>query len=204
MDWSIDPDGLYDLLMDTHRDHPGLPLMVTENGAAFDDYVSPEGKVEDPERVAYLHGHLDAVQRAVADGADVRGYFLWSLLDNFEWAYGYSKRFGAVYVDYASPAPHPQDERPLVRRRDPPPRPAPGRHRLTRRAPEAGPGTAPGPASLCPPPPSLCPPPPVLRVRHPDPVRLGALPRVVAPQRTAAHGHVSRDRPVGLGLANPL
>lgn len=102
MDWSIDPDGLYNLLMDTHRDHPGLPLMVTENGAAFDDYVSPEGKVEDPERVAYLHGHLDAVQRAVADGADVRGYFLWSLMDNFEWAYGYSKRFGAVYVDYAS------------------------------------------------------------------------------------------------------
>ncbi|MEV0783385.1 GH1 family beta-glucosidase [Streptomyces sp. NPDC050423] len=102
MNWSIDPDGLYNLLMDVTRDHPGLPLMVTENGAAFDDYVSPEGRVEDPERIAYLHGHLDAVQRAVADGADVRGYFLWSLMDNFEWAYGYSKRFGTVYVDYAS------------------------------------------------------------------------------------------------------
>ncbi|MFJ7626022.1 GH1 family beta-glucosidase [Streptomyces sp. NPDC097595] len=102
MNWSIDPNGLYNLLMDVTREHPGIPLMVTENGAAFDDYVSPEGRVQDPERIAYLHGHLDAVQRAVAAGADVRGYFLWSLMDNFEWAYGYSKRFGAVYVDYAS------------------------------------------------------------------------------------------------------
>ncbi|WP_299527734.1 GH1 family beta-glucosidase [uncultured Streptomyces sp.] len=102
MNWSVDPNGLYNLLMDTAREHPGLPLMVTENGAAFDDYVSPEGRVEDPERIAYLHGHLDAVRRAVADGADVRGYFLWSLMDNFEWAYGYGKRFGAVYVDYAT------------------------------------------------------------------------------------------------------
>ncbi|MFK0099170.1 MULTISPECIES: GH1 family beta-glucosidase [unclassified Streptomyces] len=102
MNWSIDPNGLYNLLMDVTREHPGIPLMVTENGAAFDDYVSPEGRVQDPERIAYLHGHLDAVRRAVADGADVRGYFLWSLMDNFEWAYGYSKRFGAVYVDYAS------------------------------------------------------------------------------------------------------
>ncbi|MEU2023048.1 GH1 family beta-glucosidase [Streptomyces sp. NPDC016469] len=102
MNWSIDPNGLYNLLMDVSREHPGIPLMVTENGAAFDDYVSPEGRVQDPERIAYLHGHLDALQRAVADGADVRGYFLWSLLDNFEWAYGYAKRFGAVYVDYAT------------------------------------------------------------------------------------------------------
>ncbi|MBP0460714.1 glycoside hydrolase family 1 protein [Streptomyces montanisoli] len=102
MDWAIDPDGLYELLMGLHREHPGLPLMVTENGAAFDDYVSPEGRVDDPERIAYLHGHLAAVRRALDAGADVRGYFLWSLLDNFEWAYGYSKRFGAVYVDYAT------------------------------------------------------------------------------------------------------
>ncbi|WP_405944577.1 GH1 family beta-glucosidase [Streptomyces sp. NBC_00932] len=102
MNWAIDPDGLYSLLTDVSRDHPGLPLMVTENGAAFDDYVSPEGRVADPERIDYLRGHLDAVRRAVADGVDVRGYFLWSLMDNFEWGYGYSKRFGAVYVDYAS------------------------------------------------------------------------------------------------------
>ncbi|MFF2011188.1 GH1 family beta-glucosidase [Streptomyces sp. NPDC058195] len=102
MNWAIDPDGLHDLLLDVAREHPGLPLMVTENGAAFDDYISPEGHVADPERIAYLHGHLDAIRRAVADGADVRGYFLWSLMDNFEWAYGYSKRFGAVYVDYST------------------------------------------------------------------------------------------------------
>ncbi|MDV9201925.1 glycoside hydrolase family 1 protein, partial [Streptomyces sp. Wh19] len=102
MNWAIDPDGLYELLMDVARDNPGLPLMVTENGAAFDDHVSPDGRVEDPERIEYLRGHLDAVRRAVAAGADVRGYFLWSLMDNFEWGYGYSKRFGAVYVDYAT------------------------------------------------------------------------------------------------------
>ncbi|GAA2567646.1 MULTISPECIES: GH1 family beta-glucosidase [Streptomyces] len=102
MNWAIDADGLHTLLTDLAKSHPGLPLMVTENGAAFDDYVSPEGLVNDPQRIAYLHSHLDAVRRAIADGADVRGYFLWSLLDNFEWSYGYSKRFGAVYVDYST------------------------------------------------------------------------------------------------------
>jgi beta-glucosidase len=102
MNWAIDPDGLHTLLTGLAQAYPDLPLMVTENGAAFDDYISPEGVVNDPQRIAYLHAHLDAVRRAVADGADVRGYFLWSLLDNFEWSYGYSKRFGAVYVDYAT------------------------------------------------------------------------------------------------------
>ncbi|WP_081982299.1 glycoside hydrolase family 1 protein [Streptacidiphilus albus] len=102
MNWSIDPSGLYDLLTRTAREHPGLPLLVTENGAAFDDYVNPEGEVRDPERIAYLRSHLAAVHRALAEGVDVRGYFLWSLMDNFEWAYGYGKRFGAVYVDYAT------------------------------------------------------------------------------------------------------
>ncbi|MBK0376864.1 beta-glucosidase [Streptomyces sp. RB110-1] len=102
MNWSVKPDGLYDLLMDVAREHPELPLMVTENGAAFEDAPDADGRVHDPDRIAYLHGHLDAVRRAVADGADVLGYFLWSLLDNFEWGYGYAKRFGAVYVDYAT------------------------------------------------------------------------------------------------------
>ncbi|KRV47930.1 beta-glucosidase [Wenjunlia vitaminophila] len=100
MGWVVDPSGLHDLLRRVHRDRPGLPLMITENGAAFDDYVTPEGAVHDPERIRYLHGHLDAVHRAIEDGVDVRGYFQWSLLDNFEWAYGYGKRFGMVYVDY--------------------------------------------------------------------------------------------------------
>ncbi|MFJ9242288.1 GH1 family beta-glucosidase [Streptomyces sp. NPDC101776] len=102
MGWTIDPTGLYDLITRYTREAPGLPLYVTENGAAYDDKPDPEGRVHDPERIAYLHGHLSAVRRAIADGADVRGYYLWSLLDNFEWAYGYQKRFGAVYVDYAT------------------------------------------------------------------------------------------------------
>ncbi|WP_370409355.1 GH1 family beta-glucosidase [Streptomyces fradiae] len=102
MDWPVDADGLYELLVRLRDDLPGVPLLVTENGAAYDDYADPSGQVKDPERVAYLHAHLGAVHRALADGADVRGYFLWSLLDNFEWAYGYSKRFGIVHVDFAT------------------------------------------------------------------------------------------------------
>ncbi|WP_405017501.1 GH1 family beta-glucosidase [Kitasatospora sp. NBC_00070] len=102
MDWPIDPTGLTDLLLDVHRAHPGLPMLVTENGAAFEDTVGPDGLVDDQDRIAYLHGHLAAVADAVAAGADVRGYYLWSLLDNFEWAYGYAKRFGAVHVDYGT------------------------------------------------------------------------------------------------------
>ncbi|PKW08000.1 broad-specificity cellobiase [Streptomyces sp. 1222.5] len=102
MGWSIDPTGLYDLLMRYSREAPGLPLYITENGAAYDDKPEPDGSVHDPERIAYLRGHLAEVRRALADGADVRGYYLWSLMDNFEWAYGYDKRFGAVYVDYAT------------------------------------------------------------------------------------------------------
>ncbi|MFK0259250.1 GH1 family beta-glucosidase [Streptomyces sp. NPDC090445] len=100
MDWPVDPDGLHELLLRLRDDLPGVPLVVTENGAAYEDYADPSGQVKDPERVAYLHAHLAAVHRAIEDGADVRGYFLWSLLDNFEWAYGYSKRFGIVHVDF--------------------------------------------------------------------------------------------------------
>ncbi|MFD5098376.1 GH1 family beta-glucosidase [Streptomyces albidochromogenes] len=100
MDWSVDPTGLYDLLMRYAREAPGTDLLVTENGAAYDDKPGDDGAVHDPDRIRYLHGHLAAVRRAMRDGAGVRGYFLWSLMDNFEWAYGYSKRFGAVYVDY--------------------------------------------------------------------------------------------------------
>ncbi|WP_329625138.1 GH1 family beta-glucosidase [Streptomyces sp. NBC_01255] len=102
MGWTIDPTGLYDLLMATSRAHPGLPLAITENGAAFPDIPSADGQIQDHDRIDYLHRHLKAVHQAIADGADVRGYFLWSLLDNFEWAYGYEKRFGAVHVDYTT------------------------------------------------------------------------------------------------------
>ncbi|MGW0661975.1 GH1 family beta-glucosidase [Streptodolium elevatio] len=102
MDWPVDPTGLYDVLMRVRAEAPGLPLLVTENGAAYDDTVGPDGTVADPGRQAYIAAHLAAVARAVADGADVRGYFVWSLLDNFEWAYGYAKRFGIIHVDFAS------------------------------------------------------------------------------------------------------
>jgi beta-glucosidase len=102
MGWPIDGTGLYDLLVRLHRDYPGVPLAVTENGAAFDDGVDPGGRVDDGDRVAYLREHLAGCRRAIADGVDLRGYFAWSLLDNFEWAYGYSRRFGIVHVDYAT------------------------------------------------------------------------------------------------------
>ena len=82
----------------THHAPPAI--YVTENGAAFGDVRSHDGRVRDPERTAYLRGYVEAVSRAVADGAPIGGYFVWSLLDNFEWAYGYAKRFGIVYVDY--------------------------------------------------------------------------------------------------------
>jgi beta-glucosidase len=100
MGWLVDPDGLRDLLLEVGRSNPGLPLMVTENGAAFPDTVGPDGRVDDPERVAYVRSHLEAVAEAIESGADIRGYFLWSLLDNFEWSWGYDRRFGIVRVDY--------------------------------------------------------------------------------------------------------
>jgi beta-glucosidase len=102
MGWPIDGTGLHDLLVRLHRDYPEVPLAVTENGAAFDDRVNPAGQVDDGDRVAYLREHLAGCRRAIADGVDLRGYFVWSLLDNFEWAYGYSRRFGIVHVDYAT------------------------------------------------------------------------------------------------------
>ncbi|MGW4893326.1 GH1 family beta-glucosidase [Kitasatospora sp. NPDC004240] len=102
MGWPVDPSGLSDLLTGLSARHPGLALMVTENGAAYPDEVRADGTVHDPLRAAYVHDHLAAVRHALAAGADVRGYFLWSLLDNFEWAYGYDKRFGAVHVDFAT------------------------------------------------------------------------------------------------------
>lgn len=103
MGWNIDPSGLEDLLVHLHEAYPTLPLMVTENGAAFDDIVirEPDGPaVHDLDRIDYLQRHFTAAHRAMARGVDLRGYQVWSLLDNFEWSYGYSKRFGIVRVDY--------------------------------------------------------------------------------------------------------
>ncbi|HWS31558.1 MAG TPA: GH1 family beta-glucosidase [Actinoplanes sp.] len=97
--WPITPDRFTTLLLRLHRDY-GWPLVVTENGAVFPDHPDRDGFVEDTERIAYLSAHIDAVGAARAQGADVRGYFAWSLMDNFEWAEGYEKRFGLVRVDY--------------------------------------------------------------------------------------------------------
>jgi len=102
MDWEVFPQGLTDLLLRLTRDYGAPPLYITENGCAYEDIVSDDGQVHDPQRVAYLRKHLAAAHAAIEQGAPLKGYFLWSLLDNFEWALGYSRRFGIVYVDYAT------------------------------------------------------------------------------------------------------
>lgn len=100
MGWEIHPDGLVSVLEQAHALAPDLPLYVTENGSAYEDTVSADGEVADPERLDYLVGHLDACRTAIDKGIPLAGYFAWSLLDNFEWAWGYSRRFGIVHVDY--------------------------------------------------------------------------------------------------------
>ena len=100
MGWTVDPTGLREVLLRLHATYPGLPLYVTENGAAYDDAVDADGRVRDGDRIAYLRDHMAAAHEAMRAGADLRGYFVWSLLDNFEWALGYGKRFGLIRVDY--------------------------------------------------------------------------------------------------------
>jgi len=102
MGWIVEPEGLYDTLRALDREAPRLPLYITENGCAADDYVTPEGEINDFERVDYLHGHLDAAWRAIQDGVNLAGYFVWSLMDNFEWARGYQRRFGVYFVDFST------------------------------------------------------------------------------------------------------
>jgi beta-glucosidase len=102
MGWAVDPGGLTDILARVHQDYPGTPLYIHENGAAFDDDLDPDGRIEDPARIRFLAGHFQAAADALTQGVDLRGYCVWSLLDNFEWAEGYAKRFGIVYVDYDS------------------------------------------------------------------------------------------------------
>jgi beta-glucosidase len=102
MGWEVTPDSLYELLVRLKREYRDIPLVITENGAAFDDEAPTNGYVDDLRRKEYLRQHLESIRRAVAEGIDVRGYCAWSLLDNFEWQHGYSKRFGIVYVDYAT------------------------------------------------------------------------------------------------------
>ncbi|MDQ1726526.1 MAG: beta-glucosidase [Frankiaceae bacterium] len=100
MGWEVDPGGLVHLLHRIRDEYGDIPFYITENGAAYDDAVAPDGHVHDEKRTAYLKGHLAAIAGMIADGVDIRGYFVWSLLDNFEWSFGYSRRFGVVWVDY--------------------------------------------------------------------------------------------------------
>ncbi|MDX2377857.1 GH1 family beta-glucosidase [Microbacterium sp. LRZ72] len=100
MGWILEPQGLRDILIKVSQLYPDLPLYVSENGFAGADYLDQTGEAKDPERIDYLRGHIAAAGEAIAAGVDLRGYFLWSFLDNFEWAEGYLPRFGITYVDY--------------------------------------------------------------------------------------------------------
>jgi len=99
MGWEVYPRGLYEIVMRIAKDY-SRPIEVTENGCAYADAPGKDGVVHDPRRIAFYHDYLRELARAIKDGADVRGYHAWSLLDNFEWAEGYSKRFGLTYVDF--------------------------------------------------------------------------------------------------------
>jgi beta-glucosidase len=102
-DTPVRPEGLVNLLRRVSREYTDLPIYITENGAPYNDYITPENTVDDLERVDYLQKHFAAVADCIAnDGLDVRGYFVWSLFDNFEWAEGYSRRFGIVFVEFGS------------------------------------------------------------------------------------------------------
>lgn len=98
--WSNTPEALHNLLVRVSREFTSLPIIVTENGISLNDYADPDGLINDVARIDYYRGYIDAVGKAITDGVDVRGYMAWSFLDNFEWAEGYDKRFGLVYVDY--------------------------------------------------------------------------------------------------------
>ena len=102
MDWEVHPDGLLDVLRMVEQRSPGLPTFITENGAAYEDAVEPDGSVQDEDRRDYLEQHIAACADAVREGLPLAGYFIWTLLDNFEWSYGYTRRFGIVHVDYAT------------------------------------------------------------------------------------------------------
>ncbi len=102
MGWEVDPDGLYRLLVRLHREYAGpagVPMVITENGAAYSDGNRSNGHVEDADRVEYLRSHIAAVHRAMSEGVDMAGYLAWSLMDNFEWSHGYERRFGILRVD---------------------------------------------------------------------------------------------------------
>jgi beta-glucosidase len=109
MGWEVYPQGLYSLLVRLEREYRPRKIYVTENGAAYTDPADAAGRIADTRRIEYLRGHLAAAARAIADGVPLAGYFTWSLLDNFEWAHGYAKRFGLFDVDFATQRRRPKD-----------------------------------------------------------------------------------------------
>ena len=104
MGWEIYPEGMTEVLTRIANDYSDIPIYITESGAAFPDPIAEDRTVHDDDRVEYMRSHLRAVHHAINEGADVRGYFAWSLLDNFEWTFGYSKRFGLIHVDFETQA----------------------------------------------------------------------------------------------------
>jgi beta-glucosidase len=102
MGWEIAPDGLRDVLLELHREYAPREIVITENGAAYPDAVDPNGRVRDDRRVEYLARHIAAAAEALAAGVPLRGYYVWSVLDNYEWSLGYTRRFGLVHVDFAN------------------------------------------------------------------------------------------------------
>ena len=114
MGWEVYPEGLYEMLTRLKADYDFPAYYITENGVAYADQVGADGQVFDSRRVAYLRDHFVQAARAIAEGVPLRGYFVWSLMDNFEWSFGFSKRFGLVYTDYATQQRTPEGERALV------------------------------------------------------------------------------------------
>jgi beta-glucosidase len=109
MGWEITPGAFTDLLVRLRADYGSPPILITENGCAIDDTLGPDGEVHDQRRIDFLRTHLDAVEEAIQRGVDVRAYFAWSLMDNFEWGEGYRQRFGVTYVDFDTQQRIPKD-----------------------------------------------------------------------------------------------
>jgi|SRR5208283_4201506 len=91
-----------DLLIRLRKDYPGIRIIITENGVSYRDMINREGKVVDENRIDFLHRYLSSVHRAIQEGVDIRGYHVWTLMDNFEWAHGFSQRFGLAYTDFST------------------------------------------------------------------------------------------------------
>jgi beta-glucosidase len=98
--WEMYPKGLYDLLTRLKRDYPVKALYITENGTAVTDGIDADNRVRDPRRIQYLQDYITHMHQAIQEGVPVKGYFVWSLMDNYEWSHGYSRRFGIIFIDY--------------------------------------------------------------------------------------------------------